>query len=137
MQLTTVDQVLQLLQIVAIAASAVLNVYLYNRTRNSTQMREHRKQMKKLEDERRAGDAALHKRVDTISGDHLGLASVLDRRVSVLETTVKHMPTHTDLTGIRAELANLNGNVAALGERSQSNNEMLHSIQRHLMRQES
>jgi len=129
----TLDQALRIAQVIAIFASGLLNVYLFFKTRNTTQMREHRGQISRLEKDRRDGDAKLHQRIETISGEHKALGSDLVRRVSIVENTISHMPTHRDLTGIRDELSDLNGNVEALGERSKSNNEMLQSIQKHLM----
>jgi acyl CoA:acetate/3-ketoacid CoA transferase alpha subunit len=136
----TFDEFLRLAQVVAIAASAALNLYLFRKSRGAQDRKAAEAQVKQLQDERRVGDSNLHKRIDAVSkfANDKNLQSFtrdmqLNKRISLVENTVAHMPTHADLTGIRSELADMNGNITALGERSKSNNEMLQSIQKHLM----
>jgi hypothetical protein len=134
------SQLLRLGQIIATLGSVALNVYLFLKARNNSERKAALALVEKLKEERRLGDAALHKRVDAVhgdisarDGDSMKRDHYLHRRVSIIETQIAHLPTQADLTSIRQQLSSLNANVAALGERSQSNNEMLHSIQNHLM----
>jgi len=129
----TLDQWIRIAMTVATIVSAGLNVYLFYKTRNTTEQREHRRAMEKLESDRREGDAVLHKRIDRISGEHQIVGARLSGRVSVLETTIKHLPTQQDVTAIREDISELSSTVSGIGERSASNNQMLHTIQDYLM----
>jgi len=117
---------LKLSHIAILLAILVFNVFLYQRTR-STKMAE---DLKKALVE---GDADLRDLVDGYA-TRVG-ESLRDHghRIAILETTIRHMPTHGDLLGIRGELNSLNGTVSALNERSETTHEMVRSIQQHLL----
>lgn len=117
------------LKLVHLAASVIgiaVTVALYLRTRST----------KVIDDLKRAlsdGDSDLR---TALEGHASEVATTLrdhGHRLSVLETTVRHMPRHNDLIDIRRELSVLNGTVAAIEERSESTLEMVRSIQQHLM----
>lgn len=57
----------------------------------------------------------------------------LHTRVSVLETQLRNMPTHADLVAINRCLATLSSELSAVSERSESTQDMVRSIQQHLM----
>jgi hypothetical protein len=58
-----------------------------------------------------------------------------DKRISVLETTVEHMPTHGDMQSIQRELRDLNARVSGLDERSENLLDMVRTVQQHLLEQ--
>lgn len=57
----------------------------------------------------------------------------MDKRLSVLETRVAHMPTHNDLAAIQMQLRDMSSDVATVIERSETTLEMVRSIQQHLV----
>lgn len=122
-----------LAQILAIVASAALNLYLFVKARNEKQITEIRK-------ERRDGDAALHGRVDGVASSirhetHVlkGFQVDIDKRLSILETRVISLPTHNDLGGMRDNLSQLASDVSAITERSNATLATVHSIHKYLL----
>lgn len=117
------------LQILAILGSACVSLYLFRRAADT----------KALESVRSAHSKAsteLKGQMATLSSD-LRLAAVRDgemhARISVLETQMRHVPTHGDLMHIRNELRDVNGTLAAVNERSESTVDMVRSIQKYLL----
>lgn len=106
-----IDLALKIAQIAMLAASGGLSLYLFVRAADRRALEAISDQLPTM----RAGAADMH------------------TRLAVLETTVRHMPTHADLAGIQRELRELNSEVSALGERSETTLIAVRSIQGHLM----
>ena len=104
-------QIMPIAQIAAIVGSTAVSVYLFIRTADAKALASALEQIAALA--RSSTDQAL--------------------RLAVLENTVRHMPTHNDLQAIQRELRELNSEVSALGERSETTLSAVRSIQEHLM----
>lgn len=117
---------LKLLHIAASIVGIAVTVLLYLRTRSTKVIDDLRRALEGSDSDLRTALDGHASEVATTLRDH-------GHRLSVLETTVRHMPRHNDLTEIRRELSVLNGSISAIEERSQSTQEMVRSIQQHLM----
>lgn len=124
-----IDNALRLVQIAVLAGSVTVNIWLWQRGRND-------KALESL----KAGDADLSRKLSELSvaaGQHqvalTARDAALEMRVAVLETTIRHMPTHGDLQAIQRELRDLNGTVAGLSERSETTLDLVRTIQEHLL----
>ncbi|MDC8012923.1 DUF2730 domain-containing protein [Tahibacter soli] len=127
--LDSLDNVLRSVQIAVLLGSVGVNVWLWVRGRND-----------KALDALKAKDAELSRQLgDTANTTTTQLVALtanvaaLGTRVAVLETTVRHMPTHNDLQAIQRELRDINGTVSAVSERSEATLEMVRTIQAHLL----
>lgn len=107
----TLDEALRIGQMLVMFSMGALNLILFIKARS----------LKKLD--------AVEEKIDQQGRD----AIEMDKRMSVLETTVKHMPTHNDLLGIRGELNQLNRTVSTVAERSTNTDRIVQLIQEHLM----
>lgn len=123
---------LDLLPIAHIAVTGVslaVSIFLYVRSAD-------RRTIDGMRQEQRDGDAALAGKLGGLASE-LRTSAVRDAefhtRLSVLETKMHHVPTHADLVGIRQEMRDLNETVAAIGERSETTQEMVVTIQRFLI----
>ena len=120
--LDSLDNVLRSVQIAVLLGSVGVNVWLWARGRND-----------KVLEALKAKDAEQSRLITDLTqatSSHIGS---LHTRVSVLETTVRHMPTHGDLQAIQRELRDINGTVSAVSERSEATLEMVRTIQAHLL----
>lgn len=124
-----IEQLMPFVHTVATASSIAVSIYLYVRSAD-------RRTIESMRNEQRDGDAALAGRIGGLASE-LRASAVRDAefhtRLSVLETKMMHVPTHADLVGIRQEMRAMNETVAAIGERSETTQEMVHSIQRFLI----
>jgi len=127
--LNAVDNVLRVVQIAALLGSVAVNVWLWIRGRND-----------KAFEALRAKDADLGRQFNDLMQStaqqlvtHTATDAALGTRVSVLEATIRHMPTHNDLQAIQRELRDISGSVAAVSERSEATMEMVRTIQAHLL----
>jgi hypothetical protein len=125
----SLEDILRIAQMVVTVASAALSVWLYVRSADRATVTQLRK-------DQTDGDAALAGRLGGLHSE-LRLAATRDSdfhtRLSILETKMAHVPTHSDLMGIRNEMKDLNETIAAVNERSETTQEMVHSIHRYLL----
>lgn len=135
---------LKVLHIAAIVLSAIVSlvcmivsVMLARRARASNVIGDLRKALEAGDGDLRkaleAGDGDLRESLDSHKSTVNGSLVDHERRLSIVESTLRHMPSHSDLLEIRGALGNLNAAVAAIGERSKTTHEMLQTIQEHLM----
>lgn len=125
----TIENVLTALQILAIIGSACVSLYLFRRAADT-------KALESVRDAHTRASQELKGQMTSLSND-LRLAAVRDgemnTRISVLETQMRHVPTHSDLILIKNELRDFNGTLSAVNERSESTVEMVRSIQKYLL----
>lgn len=76
-----------------------------------------------------AGLVVIGIRVSLLGGDD----RKLDRRLTMLEARVENLPTHRDLSALRADIAEVVENTAALGGQTETMTQMLRTIQEHLL----
>ena len=120
--MNTVDNVLRSVQIAVLVGSVAVNIWLWARGRND-----------KVLEALKAKDAEQSRLINDLTQSTSAHVGSLHTRVSVLETTVRHMPTHGDLQAIQRELRDINGTVSAVSERSEATLEMVRTIQAHLL----
>ena len=123
------DTVLRVAGIAMPLLSAAISLWMYFRVAD-------RKELQEVRIDQRNGAAELAGSLKLLAADvRMGATrdTDLDRRLVILETKMPHVPTHADLQGIRQEMRDLNEAVAAIGERSETTQEMVHSIQRYLL----
>ncbi len=129
MESLTTSNLLTLAHVATMLLCMAVSVFLYRRTADT----------KALEAVREAHDRASGelKTKMTALTQELRISSARDgemhTRISILETQMRHVPTHQDLILIKNELKDLNSTVAAVNERSESTVEMVQSIHKYLL----
>jgi len=124
-----IDIALRVGSLLAMVVSLALNVFFYLRTAD-------RKALADLRQDQRTADSELGNALRGLRSEiHAAAArdSEFHTRISILETKMSHVPTHADLQGIRQEMRSLNEAVAAIGERSETTQEMVQTIQQYLL----
>jgi hypothetical protein len=124
-----IEMAVRIGSLLVMALSLGLNVFFYLRTAD-------RKALADLRHDQRTADAELNGALRALRTEiHAERArdGEMHTRVSVLETKMAHVPTHADLQGIRQEMRSLNEAVAAIGERSETTQEMVQTIQQYLL----
>lgn len=125
----TMENALTALQILAIIGSSAVSLYLFRRAADT-------KALESVRGAHQKASTELKGQMASLSSD-LRLAAVRDgemhARISVLETQMRHVPTHGDLMHIKNELRDVNGTLSAVNERSESTVEMVRSIQKYLL----
>lgn len=117
---------LALAQVVALLGSGLLNMWLFFSVRGDARW-------KSIGEAITQGDAGLGTELTRIDRHHGAAQAVIDRRLSVLETRIEAMPDHDDLTEVSGQLARIDRSVSGLAERSQSTQESVRRIERHLL----
>lgn len=112
------DQWLRLLQILVLAASVTINVFLFVRTRSDERFKEFDARITGLANQKRAIQAELQ---------------LVDKRGAINEANLASRPTHGDLQEIRRELTSLKASTAAIEERSETTLKTVQSIQTYLL----
>ena len=112
------DQWLRVLQMVVLAASVLVNLFLFVRARSDERFKEFDARLAGLASQKRAMQAEL---------------TQVDKRSAVHEAKLASMPTHADLQEIRRELTSLKASTAAIEERSETTLETVQSIQLYLL----
>lgn len=120
----TLDQLLRILGVAATLLSAALNVYLFLKARSLRKVDALNTRVETVEKDRRDGDARLHKRVDETNEKHLENV----RRISVLETNVKALPTHEDISEIDAKLLAIKAELSANTSRTDTTLSLVRDI---------
>lgn len=124
-----VDTLLRLATLAVMMLSLIVNGFLYVRAAD-------KKTLDVVRKDQRRGDAELKEQITSLANDWRAKQArdgEFQTRLSVVETQLKHMPTHGDLLAIRNEMRTLNEHVAAIGERSETTQSVLQSIQRFLL----
>ena len=118
----TLDELVKLVNPIAIVVSGVLNVYLFFKSKTDERFAE-------IDQCMAEGDQAQHlETADRKAADY-----ELDRRLVALETQLKSVPTHEDLEEIRAALATVGAELAAVNERSRGTLDTVRRIEEHLL----
>jgi hypothetical protein len=110
--------VLQVGQILAVVASAVVTLWVYLRSRSDTR------------------DAALRASVEECAADIEVLTAgvnALSVRLALAEKAVQEVPSHHDLEGIRLQVAGVNGQINTLNERTSSTHQAVVRIEQFLI----
>lgn len=113
----------------ALAASAILNAYLWFKSKTDKRFEDIEKLLlrhREIADEDREFVRAC---VAERKAHHSELAE----RVSLIEEKLEHLPTHDDLTEIRNKLSTVGQEVAATSERSKILLDGMRRIESHLM----
>lgn len=122
----TLTEWLAMAQVGALGISVMLNLWLYFAVRSDSRW-------KAMFEAISQGDGQLAAELARIDRHHGATQSVIDRRLSVLETRVEAMPTHDDLTEILGQLSRIDRTLAGVGERSETTQESVRRIERYLL----
>ena len=112
------DQWLRVLQMVVLAASVLVNLFLFMRARSDERFKEIDARLAGLANQKRAMWSELQQ---------------VATRGAVHEARLASVPTHGDLQEIRRELTSLKASTAAIEERSETTLETVQSIQLYLL----
>jgi hypothetical protein len=125
----TANDWIRLGQTLVMIASMALSVYLFLKARSTKATDELKTGLIGFSAKLDGNDARMRQELQIL----VARDSDMDKRLSVLETRVSHMPTHGDLQGIKNELSGLKSAVAAVDERSENILDMVQTIQKHLL----
>ena len=129
MESLTTTNLLTIAHVATMLLCLAVSVFLYRRAADTKALEDVRK-----EHGRASGE--LERKMTALTQE-LRIASSRDgdmhTRISVLETQIRHVPTHQDLINIKNELKDVNSQLAAVNERSESTVEMVQSIHKYLL----
>lgn len=109
----TFDEILRLGMLVAVIASTATNVWMWLKTRSDDRFKAFDARLTGLAEQRRANQEQL--------AQH-------GNRISAIEARLSGLPTHNDLSEIRAD-------ISAVNERTEMTHEIVRSLQNFLMNQ--
>lgn len=123
------DVIFKGLNAAALVASAVLNVYLWFKSKTDKRFED----IERLLFNSRTTADADRQFVNQCVAERKAHHAELAERVSLVEEKLEHLPTHDDLAEIHNKLADVGNRVAATDERSKIVLDGVRRIEQHLM----
>ena len=118
----TLDLWLKVLNAVVIVGSVLINAYLFMKSKTDERFAE-------LDTALAEYDHAAHIEV----AERKAFDNELERRLVVIETEIRAMPTHDDLEEIHRALSNVRSDLATVNERSRGTLDGVRRIEQHLL----
>lgn len=129
MEVQYADIIIKGVTLLVLLGNTTATIWLFMRRRNDQRIAEIEKRQDEMDERIDQSNARLSAAIADRNEKH----AEVTRRLAVIETKMENVPTHRDLEEIRAKLAVVASQGAAISERSAATHSLVQTLSEHLL----